>query len=131
MFVNEHYIYLGWNYETCDKILFCEDEDSGRFSYLHQSEVATEGVLLKNVFFKISQNSQENTCARVSFLTKLQTWGSVCSSKSSHQRCYRKTSVSESLFSSTLLKKRLWHRFFLVNFVKFLRTPLDDCFFFF
>ena len=34
---------------------------------------------------------------------------------------------------ATLLKKRLWHRCFPVNFVKFLRTPflrtpLDDCF---
>ena len=33
----------------------------------------------------------------------------------------------------TLLKKRLWHRCFPVNFAKFLRTPLyrtplDDCF---
>ena len=27
------------------------------------------------MFFKISQNSQENTCARVSFLIKLQAWG--------------------------------------------------------
>ena len=27
------------------------------------------------------------------------------------------------LRSATLLKKRLWHRCFLVNFVKFLRTP--------
>ena len=34
---------------------------------------------------------------------------------------------------ATFLKKRLWHRCFLVNFAKFLRTPfyrtpLDDCF---
>ena len=29
----------------------------------------------KNVFLEISQNSQENTCARVSFLMKLQAWG--------------------------------------------------------
>ena len=28
----------------------------------------------------------------------------------------------------TLLKKRLWHRCFLVNVAKFLRTPLGDCF---
>ena len=27
------------------------------------------------MFLEISQNSQENTCARVSFLTKLQAWG--------------------------------------------------------
>ena len=29
----------------------------------------------KKVFLEISQNSQENTCARVSFLIKLQAWG--------------------------------------------------------
>ena len=34
--------------------------------------------------------------------------------RSSHQRCS----------TATLLKKRLWHRCFPVNFVKFLRTPL-------
>ena len=50
------------------------------------------------VFLEISQNSQENNCARVSFLAKLQAW------------------------PATLLKKRLWHRCFLANFVKFLRT---------
>ena len=39
------------------------------------------------MFLKISQNSQENACARA------------------------------------LLKNKPWHRYFLVNFVKFLRTP--------
>ena len=29
------------------------------------------------------------------------------------------------------IKKRLWYRCFPVNFVKFLRTPLDDCYFIF
>ena len=32
------------------------------------------------------------------------------------------------LRTATLLKKRLWQRCFPVNFVKFLRTTLDDCF---
>ena len=32
----------------------------------HKSEAATRGVLFKQGFVKISQNSQENTCARVS-----------------------------------------------------------------
>ena len=32
------------------------------------SEAATRGVLYKEVFLEILQNSQENTCARVSFL---------------------------------------------------------------
>ena len=36
------------------------------------TEAVTGGVLSKNVFLEISQNSQENTCARVSFLIKLQ-----------------------------------------------------------
>ena len=49
----------------------------------------------KKVFLEISQNSQESTCARDSFLIKLQ---------------------------ATLLKKSLWHRSFPVNFAKFLRT---------
>ena len=53
---------------------------------------------MKKVFLEISQNSLENTCARVSFLIKLQAF-------------------------ATLLKKRLLHRCFSVNFAKFLRTP--------
>ena len=42
---------------------------------------------VKKLFLEISQNSQKNTCARVSFL-----------------------------------KKRLWHRWFPMNFARFLRT---------
>ena len=52
---------------------------------------------VKKVFLWISQNSQENTCAAVSFLIKLQR-------------------------PATLIKKKLWYRCFPVNFVKFLRT---------
>ena len=37
-----------------------------------KAEAATRGVLCKKVFLKISQNSQGNTCARVSFLIGLQ-----------------------------------------------------------
>ena len=46
------------------------------------------------MFLEIKQNSQENTCVRVSFLIKLQ--------------------------ASAL---KFWHRCFPVNFAKFLRTP--------
>ena len=35
-------------------------------------EAATRGDLYKKVFLKFSQNSQENSCARASFLIKLQ-----------------------------------------------------------
>ena len=37
-----------------------------------QSEAATGGVLWEKAFLEVSQNSQENTCARVSILKKLQ-----------------------------------------------------------
>ena len=63
------------------------------------------------MFFNILQISQEITCAGVLFLIKLQVW------------------VPRP---STLLKKRLWHWCFSVNFLKFLKipsceTPGDDC----
>ena len=65
-------------------------------------------------------------------------------SRNSHQRCsveigllknftkFTGKHLGQSLFfnkfaslrSATLLKKRLWHRCFPVNFVKFLRTPV-------
>ena len=62
---------------------------------------------MKEVFLEISQNSQENTCARVSFLVKLQALG---------------------LRPTTLLKERLWHRWFPVNFVK--QNTSSGCFYF-
>ena len=43
--------------------------------YRVQGSEAATGVLWKKVFLEISQNSQESACARVSFLTKLQSWG--------------------------------------------------------
>ena len=63
-------------------------------------EAVVQRCSIKWVFLKISQNSLENTCARVSFLIKLQA------------------------SPATLLKKRLCHRYFPVNFAKFSRTPL-------
>ena len=51
------------------------------------------------MFLEISQNSQQNTSARVCFLNKV-----------------------VDLRPATLLKKRLWHRCFSVDFAKFLRT---------
>ena len=64
------------------------------------AEAVPQRSSVRKVFLEISQNSPENVCARVSFLIKLQ-----------------------GLKPATLLKKRLWHRCFPVNFAKFLRTP--------
>ena len=55
---------------------------------------------VKKVFLEIWQNSQENICARVSFFNKV-----------------------AGLRPTTLLKKRLWHRRFPVNYAKFLKIP--------
>ena len=42
------------------------------YSSTWRSEAATRDVLWKNAFLETSQNSPENTCARVSFLIRLQ-----------------------------------------------------------
>ena len=45
--------------------------------FIYRVKEATTGVGLwkQKVFLEISQNSQENTSVRESFLIKLQTWG--------------------------------------------------------
>ena len=53
--------------------------------YVEITEAVVRRCSLKKVFLEISQNSQESTCPRVSFLIKLQVW------------------------PATLLKKNLWH----------------------
>ena len=63
-------------------------------------EAIVQRYSVKKVFLEILQNSRESTCARVSFLIKLQ-----------------------ATRPATLLKKRLWYRCFPVNFAEFLRTP--------
>ena len=59
------------------------------------------GVLWKKMFLKISQNSQQNTCARVPFLINFPASG---------LQLYQKKK-----------KKKDWQSCFLTNFVKFLR----------
>ena len=54
--------------------------------------------LKKVLLLEVSQNSQENICSRVLFLINL-------------------------LNNNLLLKNRLWHSCFAVNFATFLRTP--------
>ena len=67
---------------------------------LNHTEAVVQRCSVKKVFLEFSQNSQENTCARVSFLIKV-----------------------AGLRPATLLKERLQHRRFPVNFEKFLGTP--------
>ena len=65
-----------------------------------KTEAVVRRCSAKKVFLEISQNSQENTCARIFFLIKL---------KASSLQLY--------------FKKRLWHRCFSVNCAKFLKAP--------
>ena len=41
-------------------------------TYIYNSEAVAQKYSVKKMFLEISQNSQENTCARVSFLVNLQ-----------------------------------------------------------
>ena len=66
----------------------------------NHSEAVTRRCSIKKGFLEISQNSQGSICTRVSFLIKFQA----------------------STWPANLLKMRLWHRCFPVNFAKFLRT---------
>ena len=79
-----------------------------------KSEAATTGVLCKTVFFEISQNSQENTCARVSFLIKLQASMFKVNNKDA------RTTPNACNFT----KKETLTQMFSCEFVKFLRTPI-------
>ena len=76
----------------------------------HHQEAATRGVLCKKVFLEVSQNSQKNACARVSFLIKLQV-----------SRIW--TEYGEAECGRLYQKRDPGNRCFPVNFMKVLRTP--------
>ena len=90
-------------YLTLDqKLLLIDAVIKSQFSYcslIWMLRSSHQRCSAKKVFLEISRNSQETTCARISFLIKLQA------------------------APATLLKKRLWHRCFPVNFTKSIRTP--------
>ena len=60
------------NKGTCISATLCNFTDLTFNTERKHTEAATGGILLEGMFLKISQNSQESTCARVSFLIKLQ-----------------------------------------------------------
>ena len=59
--------------KLCQEVFFAIQRST--VVHCYQAEAATGGVLLRKVFLKISEKLQENTCARVSFLIKLQVSG--------------------------------------------------------
>ena len=50
------------------------DRVTASVQLLSWSDAANGGILQEKVFLEISQNSQEDTCARVSILIKWQAW---------------------------------------------------------
>ena len=76
-----------------------------QYPYLNQIEAATRGVLLEKMFLEIRNFAK--------FTGK-----HLCQSP-----FFNKVA---GLRLATLLKKRLWHRYFPVNFVKFLRTRFSQ-----
>ena len=64
-------------------------------------QAVTGGVLWEKVFLEILQNSQKKSLCQSLFFNKV-----------------------TGLSPATLLKKRLWHGWFPVNFAKFLRIPI-------
>ena len=70
--------------------------------------------------------SSANTCARVSFLVKLQTSASGFTSRPCKKCALRNFENSQNTtctrVSFLILKKRLWHRCFSANCAKFLTT---------
>ena len=70
------------------------------------------------MFLEISQNSQENTCARVSFLIKLQASGRFCSF------CFRRQAES-SVSGLQLLKKETLARVFSGEFCEIYKNTFS------
>ena len=54
----------------------------------HFTEAVAQRCSVKKVFLEVSQNSHENTCARVSFLIKLQDLGSPPVAASDFMICF-------------------------------------------
>ena len=87
-----------------------------------KTEAATRSVLWKKVFLEISQNSQENTCARVSFLIKLQLWG--LSRDVPKQLCFWWKRIYRNSHRSCSVKKRV-----LQNTAKFIEKHVLESIF--
>ena len=99
--------------------------------FMHCSEAAAHSCSSKKVFLRISQNSQKNTCVGVFFHNKVAGIEACNFIKKTpaqvffceHSKILR-TAVFIGLRPATLLKKRLWHRCFSVNFATYLRAPI-------
>ena len=109
-FLMENFIFCAAPMETFPSIEYMNKTIKAK-TFLHTVTVI-QRCSVKKRFLEISQNSQENTCTRVSFLMKLQAWAcnvikkrtlaqvffcEICEfSKSTF--CYRTTPVAASVY---------------------------------
>ena len=94
--ISQGYIFKNSCIELCLKLFLCVS-----FSFIFaisfkRTEAVAQRCSVKKVFLKILQNSQEYTCARVSFLRRLQT----CIE---HLRCFWKQPFAD-VFQEAVLK---------------------------
>ena len=71
------------------------------FDFLHKwsSEAVAQRCSVKKVFLQISQNSQENTCARVYFLIKLQACNFIEKETLAQMLCCEFCEISKNILS--------------------------------
>ena len=94
---------------------------------LIQDRSSHRGVLCKKVFLKISQNSQENTCARVSFLIKFQALGLF---SCEFCKISKNTFLTEHLWATVSVKinNKSTGRIFMGTYLEFsLLNPQGGC----
>ena len=68
-------IMLNYNTIVYDELKYVADNNMHDMLNFYLIEAVVLTCSVKKVLLEISQNSQKNTCARVSFLIKLQAWG--------------------------------------------------------
>ena len=90
-FAETHRLYILSNKITSKLLWLVQLHKSNRHPsfQVFVSEAVAQKCSIKKVFLEISQKLHENTCARVSFLIKLQS--QVCSfiNRETHHRCFR------------------------------------------
>ena len=95
---------------------------SERFKY---AEAATRTCYVKKVFLKISRNSPENTCARVSFLIMLQAWG-LRSQLEAWLKCnVQKTLIWPEAVTKGVLKNTFFEKYCKIYFTVALLVNLQ------
>ena len=85
--------------KNCANLMYISQILNFNEEHSNMSEAVVQRCSVKKMLLGVSQNSQENTCPRVSFFNKV-----------------------AGLSPATLSKKRPWHMCFPANFAKFLRT---------